>query len=95
VNRLAQNFIGFFDHLRSFMGGWVTVYYKSKMAVDANANNFGVHRQRSTKVRRIMKSAMPKRQVWLNWLNCKPALKFQYGGRLFSETGSSNNSTVD
>jgi len=29
------------------------------------------------------------------WSDCKPEGKFQYGGRLFSETGSGNNSAVD
>jgi len=39
----------------------------------------------------IINSSIAK---WCIWSDCKPEVKFQHGGRLFSETGSSNNSAV-
>jgi len=32
---------------------------------------------------------------WFMWSDSEPEVKFQYGGSLFLETGSSNNAAVD
>jgi len=51
-----------------------------------NANNCGLNGHTSTKVGGFKRAT---------WSDCKPEVKFQYGRRLFSQIGSSNNSAVD
>jgi len=62
----------------------------SKIAADAifdtRYNNFGVNRHTSTKLGGNNNECM--------WSDCKPEVKFQYVGRLSSESESSNNSAV-
>lgn len=79
----------FSDHLCGFVGSLVTLYYKSKTAVNAildffiNANNFALDGYMSTKLGGIIKGGNPKQCI------CKPEVEDQYGGCSFSETGIS------
>ena len=74
------------DHLRGLMGGLATLYYKSIMVSDAMLDC------------RYMREWSHVDETWWNykgrhakviWSVYKPEVKFQYGNRLFFETGCS------